>query len=99
MRPSNSPNAQGELRRPLLDEFFVAPEIDVQRENDLKPGEVATAVLLPPLAAGATSAHLQQSDKLSFDWPIADVAVVLERDADGRCRGAAVVLGAAAPVP
>ena len=92
-------NAQGELRRPLLDEFFVAPEIDVQRENDLKPGEVATAVLLPPLAAGATSAHLRESDKLSFDWPIADVAVVLERDADGRCRGAAVVLGAAAPVP
>ena len=92
-------NAQGETRRPLLDDFFVAPEIDVQRENDLKPGEVATAVLLPPLAAGATSAHLREADKLSFDWPIADVAVALERDAQARCRRAAVVLGAAAPVP
>ena len=92
-------NAEGEVRRPLLDEFFVAPETDVQRETDLKPGEVVTAVLLPTLAAGTTSAHLRDADKLAFDWPIADVAVVLERDADGRCRRASVVLGAAAPVP
>jgi len=92
-------NGQGEARRPLLSDFFVAPEIDVQRENDLKPGEAATAVLLPPLAAGAASAHLREADKLSFDWPIADVAVVLERDEQARCRRAAVVLGAAAPTP
>ena len=80
-------NAQGEARQPLLDEFFVAPETDVQRENDLKPGEVAhrraAAARRPP---AATSAHLREADKLAFDWPIADVAVVLERDARGRCR-------------
>jgi xanthine dehydrogenase YagS FAD-binding subunit len=92
-------NAEGDVRRPLLDEFFVAPETDVQRETDLKPGEVVTAVLLPALAAGTTSAHLRDADKQAFDWPIADVAVVLERDADGSCRRASVVLGAAAPVP
>jgi xanthine dehydrogenase YagS FAD-binding subunit len=92
-------NAEGETRRPLLDDFFVAPEIDVQRENDLKPGEAATAVLLPPLAPGAASAHLREADKLSFDWPIAEVAAALERDEQGRCTRAAVVLGAAAPVP
>jgi len=92
-------NSQGEARQPLLDDLFVVPEIDVQRENDLKPGEAATAVLLPPLAAGAASAYLREADKLSFDWPIADVAVALERDEQGRCRRAAVVLGAAAPVP
>jgi xanthine dehydrogenase YagS FAD-binding subunit len=92
-------DAAGEMRRPPLDEFFVAPEVDVQRENDLKPGEIATAVLLPPLAAGTTSTHLREADKLSFDWPIADVAVRLERDEAARCRRVAVVLGAAAPVP
>ena len=93
-------NAEGETRRPLLDEFFVAPETDVQRENDLKPGEVADR---RAAAAARPRAHVRrtcaESDKQSFDWPIADVAVVLERDADGRCRRAAVVLGAAAPVP
>ena len=85
-------NAAGETGRPPLDEFFVAPEVDVQRENDLRPGEIATAVLLPPLAAGTTSTHLRESDKLSFDWSIADVAVRLERDEAGplppRRRGA-----------
>jgi xanthine dehydrogenase YagS FAD-binding subunit len=92
-------NAEGAVRRPLLDEFFVAPETDVQRENDLKTGEVVTAVLLKAPAAGTSSAHRRESDKQAFDWPIADVAVVLERDPDGRCRRASVVLGAAAPVP
>jgi xanthine dehydrogenase YagS FAD-binding subunit len=92
-------NAEGEVRRPLLDEFFVAPETDVQRENDLKTGEVVTAVLLKAPAPGTTSAHGREADKQAFDWPIADVAVVLERDPDGRCRRASLVLGAAAPVP
>lgn len=92
-------NAQGETRRPPIGEFLVAPEIDVQRENDLKPGEVLTAVLLPRMGAGAVSAHLREADKLAFDRPIADVAVTLERDDQARCRRAVVVLGAAAPVP
>ncbi len=56
-------------------------------------------MLLPPLAAGAVSAHLREADKLSFDWPIADVAAALERDEQGRCHRAAVVLGAAAATP
>ena len=99
MRAMELVNAEGEPRRPLLDEFFVAPETDVQRENDLKAGEVVTAVLLPALAAGARSAHLREADKQAFDWPIADVAVALDRDEEGRCRRASVVLGAAAPVP
>ena len=92
-------NAQGETRRPSLDDFFVVPEIDVQRENDLKSAEAVVALLLPPLAAGATSVHIREADKLSFDWPIADVAVVVERDDQGRCRRASVVLGAAAAAP
>jgi xanthine dehydrogenase YagS FAD-binding subunit len=92
-------NAEGETRQPSLADFLVAPEIDVQRENDLKAGEAATAVLLPPVAPGAASVHLREADKLSFDWPIADVAAALERDEQGRCRRAAVVLGTAAAVP
>ncbi len=44
-------------------------------------------------------AHLKQGEKDSFDWPLADVAVVLDLDASGSCQRAAIVLGAAAPVP
>jgi xanthine dehydrogenase YagS FAD-binding subunit len=34
----------------------------------------------------------------SHDWPIAEIAVVMERDGDV-CRRASIVLGAASPVP
>lgn len=44
-------------------------------------------------------AHVKQGEKDSFDWPLADVAVVLDFDADGTCKRASVILGAAAPMP
>jgi xanthine dehydrogenase YagS FAD-binding subunit len=44
-------------------------------------------------------AHLKQAQKESFDWPLADVAVVLGLDQDGSCQRASIVLGAAAPMP
>ncbi|HUJ86651.1 MAG TPA: FAD binding domain-containing protein [Burkholderiales bacterium] len=90
--------AQGKRRVVALEDFLLRPEQDIERENDLRPGEVLRAVLLPP-ARGARSAHLRQGELDSFDWPLADVAAVLEIAPDGVCRRAALVLGAAAPVP
>jgi len=92
-------NAEGSVRRLLLEDFFVAADTDVQRENDLSAQEILTAVLLPPVPASLHMAHLRQGEKESFDWPLADVAVVLELDRDGSCKRASIVLGAAAPVP
>lgn len=91
-------DSAGGKRTVKLEDFFVLPEVDLRRENDLKPGEIVTAVLLPSQPATARSVHLRQSETESFDWPIADVAVVIEI-ANGACRSASVVLGAAAPVP
>jgi xanthine dehydrogenase YagS FAD-binding subunit len=90
---------QGGKREARLEDFFLLPSVDLNRENDLKPGEIITAITLPPLAATARSVHLKQGERDSFDWPIADVAVVLDRAPDGTCRSASIVLGAAAPVP
>ncbi|MGO8779053.1 MAG: FAD binding domain-containing protein [Rhodomicrobium sp.] len=92
-------DAQGSVRRVLLEDFLVRPDRDLQRENDLKPQELLTAVILPPQPAGVRMAHLKQGEKDSFDWPLADVAVVLDFAPEGRCESAGVVLGAAAPVP
>ena len=87
------------MRSVLLEDFFVSPASDVQRENDLQQHEILTAVVLPPLPQSLRMAHLRQGEKESFDWPLADVAVVLDIGGYGVCRRAAVVLGAAAPVP
>jgi len=92
-------DAAGRVRTLALEDFFVPPERDLQRENVLQPHEILTAVRLPKPAAGAGMALLRQGEKESFDWPLADVAVVLELEPGGTCRSAAIVLGAAAPVP
>jgi xanthine dehydrogenase YagS FAD-binding subunit len=86
-------------REVLLEEFFVTPEEDIRRENKINADELITEIRVPAPLAGARSAYLKQGEKESFDWPIAEVAVVLERGAMGRITRASVILGAAAPVP
>jgi xanthine dehydrogenase YagS FAD-binding subunit len=58
-----------------------------------------TEIRVPPLGEGARSAYVKQGEKESFDWPVAEVAVVMQRDGGGVCKSISIVLGAAAPVP
>lgn len=92
-------SADGSRRLLPLEEFFLLPNTDITRENDLKSGEILSTVVLPKLGPSAKSIHLKQGEKDSFDWPIADVAVLLERNSAGICTTVSIVLGAAAPVP
>ena len=89
--------AKGKRTIPL-EEFLILPSADLHRENTLAEGEVITAIRVPALVAGASSAYVKQGEKESFDWPIAEVAVVIEKEGN-TCKKASVVLGAAAPVP
>ncbi|HUN95779.1 MAG TPA: FAD binding domain-containing protein [Bradyrhizobium sp.] len=89
----------GAARDVLLEDFLVPVECDMQRENNLGPREILTAIILPRPAPGTRMVHIKQGEKDSFDWPLADVAVVLKHDSSGTCSRATVVLGAAAPVP
>jgi len=91
--------ADGTKRTVDLEKFFVLPDVDVHRENILNAGEIITAIVLPAQSRQLTSIHLKHSGKDSFDWPTADVAVVLARSAKGICERASIILGAAAPVP
>jgi len=91
-------SADAGTHRLALEDFFVGPDKDVQRENDLRANELLTAVLLPP-SAGLRMKHLKLAQKDSFDWPLADVAVVLDLAEGGACKRASIVLGAAAPTP
>jgi xanthine dehydrogenase YagS FAD-binding subunit len=75
-----------------IEQFFVLPDQDVHRENGLAADELLTAINIPKPASGSRSAYTKIGDRESFDWPIAEVAVVLGAKP-------AVVLGAAAPVP
>jgi xanthine dehydrogenase YagS FAD-binding subunit len=81
-----------------IEDFWVRPEQDIARENVLAPDEMITGIRVPALSANARSAYMKLGEKESFDWPLAEVAVVLERNAQAVSR-ASIVLGAAAPVP
>ena len=52
-----------------------------------------------PLLVSVRSVHSKQGEKDSFDSPIADAAVLLDRDPDDLCQRVSIILGAAAPVP
>jgi len=92
-------NAAGAVRQLALEDFFGPPERDLQRENDLQPREILAAIRLPKLPPSVRMAHVKQGEKDSFDWPLADVAVVVDLGSDSTCKAAAIILGAAAPVP
>ncbi len=92
-------DAAGRTRRLSLESFLTPARGDVTRENDLGPNEILTAVHLPAAAGAIRMAHSRRGEKDAFDWPLADVAVVLDLEPGGRCRSASVILGAAAPAP
>lgn len=86
------------VRQVPISAFFVTPETDPTHETDLRPNELLTAIRVPAPRPGTRSAYFKQKEKESADWPLADVAVVLEIS-DGVTRRASVVLGAVAAKP
>lgn len=81
-----------------IDDFFVTPDVNILRENILKPNELISEIIVPRPSPHSRSYYLKQKEKETFDWPIAEVAVVLTMR-HRVCTRAKVVLGAAAPVP
>jgi xanthine dehydrogenase YagS FAD-binding subunit len=52
-------NADGSRRVIPLEEFYLLPVKDIHHENDLKAGEILSAVVLPKLKSSVRSVHLK----------------------------------------
>lgn len=85
-------------REVAIENFWVRPEDDIRRENSLGADEVITSINIPAQGAGVTSAYMKIGEKESFDWPISEVAAVIEMSG-ANVGKASIILGAAAPVP
>jgi len=85
-------------REASLDDFFLRPEQDVNREHSLADDELLTEIRIPAPSDSVRSAYIKVGQKESFDWPLAEVAIVLDQRG-GVVNKASIVLGAAAPVP
>jgi CO/xanthine dehydrogenase FAD-binding subunit len=68
------------------------------RRTALAPGEIVTAVSVPPVAPAARSAFVKLGARRYLVISIVMAAAVVERDAQGRIARAAVAVGAASPV-
>ena len=90
-----SPN--GELTVAIAD-YFIGPDVDLMRENILKPGELVTTVTLPPSPVDQRSIYLKARERESGDFALVSVAAALTVSGDVITQ-ASVVLGGVAPTP
>jgi xanthine dehydrogenase YagS FAD-binding subunit len=90
--------AGGRARTVPIGEFFTLPRVDYERENVLQPGELIVGIRVKAPAPGRKSVFVAAKERNGYDWPLGEVAVVLDMRGDV-CTAARVVLGAAAPIP
>jgi len=89
---------EGKVKIVSINEFFVSPDVDRKLETILEAGEIITAVILPKVKENMKSHYIKMGERESNDWPLAEVAVVVELNGE-KCKKANIVLGAVAPVP
>ena len=85
----------GKRQVPLTD-FHLCPGETPDRETVLEPGELITAVEIPPCSA--TSAYRKVRDRSSYAFALISVAAVIEIS-DGVARDIRIALGGVAPKP
>jgi xanthine dehydrogenase YagS FAD-binding subunit len=90
-------SGQGDRQVPI-GEFFQQPGATPDREHDLRPGELITAVEVPAGAHTARSGYLKVRDRQSYEFALASAAVALDIGA-GVVRAARVAAGGVGTVP
>jgi xanthine dehydrogenase YagS FAD-binding subunit len=89
--------AQGERTVPLTD-FHLLPGEHPERESVMEPGELITAVDIPPLPFATRSVYVKVRDRASYAFALASAAVALDVR-DGTIRDARIALGGVATKP
>jgi len=90
-------NARGARQLPLND-FLRLPGDTPQIDNHLAPGEIITAVDIPPNRWAEHSAYLKLRDRASYAFALVSVAAMLDIR-EGLVQDARVVLGGVAHKP
>jgi len=83
-------SADGE-REVAAEDYFIGPEIDIERMTAVEPGELLTAVRIPGDWANARFYFEKVADRNTWDFPLVNIAsaMVVENGAISRIRMAA----------
>lgn len=69
------PKGQKEIK---AEEFFIGPNIDIERMTVLEKGEVLTAIRLPAEWAGARFYFEKVADRNTWDFPLVNIAAAMK---------------------
>lgn len=81
-----------------VQELFVIPKSEDEREHSIRPNEILTEISIPASAREWRSATYEVRQKEALDWPLATASVALKMDGN-KITSARVVLGHVAPIP
>jgi xanthine dehydrogenase YagS FAD-binding subunit len=77
-----------------LADFYLLPRQRLDHETVLGPGEIVTAIAVPPESAGGSQQYRKLMQRGTWDFALVSLAAVKRRDGDVR-----LVLGGVAPRP
>jgi len=86
------------VRSVPINEFYLVPGDTPERETVLRPGDLITAILVPPPGMGERSHYLKLRDRASFEFALVSAAVAIVVD-DGRIRAARIAVGGVGTKP
>ncbi|MBV9874832.1 MAG: xanthine dehydrogenase family protein subunit M [Verrucomicrobia bacterium] len=86
------------VRSVPINEFYVLPGDNPQRETVLEPGDLITHVTLPAPVTGNKSVYLKLRDRASYEFALASAAVIIKIE-NNRLSYARVALGGVGTKP
>jgi len=89
----------GAARTIPVAEFHRLPGDAPERETALAPGEIITAIEVPPSAVARRSHYVKLRERRSYEFALVSAAVGLDIDGGRRIREARIALGGVAPRP
>lgn len=81
-----------------ISKFYLLPGNTPERETVLEPGELVTAITLPPVPAGAKSLYLKLRDRASYEFALVSAAIVVKRSGS-RVDYVRIALGGVGAIP
>lgn len=88
---------QGQRQIPFAD-FHRLPGNTPQQDTNLQPGELITAVILPPLSFGKSGVYLKIRDRASYSFALISVAAAVQLQGD-QIQAARLAMGGVAHKP
>ncbi len=90
-------SADGE-RVVAAEDFFIGPDVDIERMTVLEPGEILTAIRIPNTWAGATFYFEKVADRKTWDFALVNVAAAM-RVSNGTIDDIRIVAGGVECIP